>query len=410
MQILTDVPFRSGNIEHLESEMSDLHFKGRAITYSIPVIIGDIDDELNVLIHIFLINKASKKVKDLMPTAKALLLWLRWMKEHNVDPFRSPLMESYHPTKGFRQYLINRMNLMPNYEPLASSTASSYINTIRAFYEMLVSLQRVEQNEFFTYEISRAGRKRVVQSTDLAIRKRNSQTKSLNPMPRKVQEALIRCIPKRAIEYQLCTRFMKNSGLRIGEATTLSEELFDESRLAITEGSLVRGIYINSETGVKTKNDKKRELFITTTLYEDILDYLISDRYEKRLRKWKAKYGDFNKHQPIFITKSGEPFTSETYYSDWYHLKRLVKDELGTKIKHKPHDLRATFATNFLGTAMEKFPDHIESALASLRDWMGHESEETTLKYIEFLKKNDISNQIAEVMDTLISESIEGIE
>jgi integrase len=89
--------------------------------------------------------------------------------------------------------------------------------------------------------------------------------------------------------------------------------------------------------------------------------------------------------------------------SRWYSFRhRLARSAPGNVFRHKPHDLRATFATHFLRSALSCYPDQAANALGTVKYWMGHKSENTTMKYIVFLQQNQISDAVAGVMDALI--------
>ena len=95
--------------------------------------------------------------------------------------------------------------------------------------------------------------------------------------------------------------------------------------------------------------------------------------------------------------------SEKAFYSRWYSFRhRLARSAPGNVFRLKPHDLRATFATHFLRSALSCYPDQAANALGTVKYWMGHKSENTTMKYIVFLQQNQISDAVAGVMDALI--------
>jgi integrase len=132
---------------------------------------------------------------------------------------------------------------------------------------------------------------------------------------------------------------------------------------------------------------------------------LLSDEYEERLRKFRTLYGDKTKNEPVFLTREGQPYTKNAFYEPWYKFKNKIRKLMGeAPFNHKPHDLRATFGTNWLEAALNAGYAASE-ALASLKLVMGHENETTTMKYIDFHNKNDMSDEVASFMDTYADEA-----
>jgi integrase len=371
--------------------------------YTIPYILGIENHKLDALIHEYMLSKAIGHLKDLSPYARAFLHWLRWMDEMQVsDPFISTTAKLIHPSYGYKHYLTKLIQD----DGIASSTASVYANTIRQFYEWLGDQNLIDKKDFFQSELKYANGRKVI-SSNLAIRVSDKRAKSLNPFTPIEQDALRDELINSSAEFQLMIRAMKDCGLRLGECLTLPASLFDESILALCEGNLVRHLKIGPGNGVNTKFSKTREMFITITLYEAFIDYIISDSYETRLKKFRQKYGDKVKNEPVFITRDGNYFSDKAFYTHWYIFKKKVSSRLGVnKLKHKPHDLRATFGTNWLSSAINLHPNSISECLDELREWMGHESVSTTLKYAKFLSRNKISDMVAGVMDGLVLEAL----
>lgn len=305
MRIVHGVKVRVGDAKPLTNETSDLEFiRSLHRTYEIPVIVGDIDPTLWDYIHIYLLEKASQGLKDLKPTAKAFLSWLLFLQDHNIDAFSNPKMRYKHPTYGYKHHLKNRVDSVTVRDQIASSIACTYINTIKAFYEMLVGLGHVKEGDFFKYESSIIDGHRRVQSTDLSIRIRRKHGTSLNPLDTKRQHSFRSAIIELPVEYRLVSKLMINCGLRLTEACTMTTGLFREEELNSTENFLVAGIEIGPKTNVSTKFDVNREIFITTSLYEEILDYIVSKRYQGRLNKWQKIFGHAVTYEPLFITST----------------------------------------------------------------------------------------------------------
>lgn len=59
-------------------------------------------------------------------------------------------------------------------------------------------------------------------------------------------------------------------------------------------------------------------------------------------------------------------------------------------------------------SALKVTNKNTQIALDITRYYMGHKREETTLMYLKFISRSDVSNQVATVMDQFISDAIAG--
>ena len=235
MEIITGVEVRLGEISQLASSGAEPVFERGYQTCSIPVVVGEIDERLWQLIHIYLLEKASIGLKYLQPKARAFLSWLKFIQFRSIDPFASPRMRQYHPTYAYRAYLKSRVDgeVVPK---LSGSTASAYMNVIRAFYEFLIGHGFIE-GDFFKYKNKSVGGFRQVTSTDLAIRVPRKHGPSLNPLGESQFRNFLALLHKCTIEYKLLIQLMVLSGFRIEEACSVTTRVFDEESV-VYEGRL----------------------------------------------------------------------------------------------------------------------------------------------------------------------------
>ena len=402
MYILQSTRVRIGARKELQSPQEPLEFVNAnpLRSYEIPNIIGIDLHRLDVLIHQRLLTIAPDH-EDIKPEARAFLYWLKWMKQVGVgSPFVPTIALVVHPTYGFKYFL----NTEISESRISRSTAIAYLGVIRRFYIWLGDIDEVDVDEFLKPK-TKYLEGRPVQSSDLSIRGVGASSRSLNPLLDYEQETFKTVLLEQSDKLQLMLRAMRDCGLRLDECLSLPSNLFNDDVLANTDGLLVKNIYIGPENDVRTKFKKRRELFIIRTLYEAFLDYLISDEYEHLLRKFRAKYGDSIKNEPVFITRDGDPYTSKPFYTMWYAFRSELRKVLGDEaFKHKPHDLRATFGSNWLRSALNAGYTAAQ-ALAALKKVMGHESESTTMKYIRFNQENEMSDKVAGFMDEIAAKA-----
>ncbi|MGC4127507.1 site-specific integrase [Enterobacter sp.] len=411
MKIINKVPVRYGRIRLPTCQEKSLTFEPGFQTVTIPCIRGIKDQKLHRIIHCYLVEKAIRKTRDLMPTARAFLCWIRWMEQNEISAFIPSVLRYKSPSYGFREYLTSAVEG----NRIASSTASAYINIIRRFYTFLGESGEVCTENYFLQQEKYVGGDRRIVTSDLAIRISRKANRSLNPMNDVEQSVFSKELALESESFRLMLLLMKTSGLRLDEVLTLPAMLFNEDILAChpTSSGIVRGINIGPECGVHTKFGSQRELFILRSLYEQILDFTLTEAFERKRIKWCQLSSGKDQHEPLFIMSNGLRMSAKAFYSRWYCFRKRIAERMPDGcFNHKPHDLRATFATNFLRSALARYPDQAANALGTVKYWMGHKSENTTMKYIAFLQQNQISDAVADVMDTFLDEACDerGVE
>lgn len=406
MRIINNVPVRYGCIRLPTNQTTSVAFEPGFQVVTIPCIRGIKDKKLHCFIHSYLIDKAIRRSRDLMPTARAFLFWLRWMEENELSAFLPSVLRYQSPSYGFREYLTCAVEG----NRLASSTASGYINVIRRFYTFLDEQGEVSRNDFFLLQEKFTGSVRKVVTSDLAIRVTRKANRSLNPLNDAEQKTLSLVLASESESFRLMILLMKMSGLRLDEVLSLPVMLFNDVVLANHPTSdIIRGLHIGPAYGVHTKFGIQRELFILRSLYEQILDFTLTAGFERKRIKWREGSSEKEQHEPLFIMSNGLRMSARAFYSRWYSFRKRVAEKMPDGLfHHKPHDLRATFATNFLRAALDRYPGQAANALGTVKYWMGHKSENTTMKYIVFLQQNQISDAVAEVMDSVLDESVNG--
>ncbi|WP_144211778.1 site-specific integrase [Shewanella donghaensis] len=402
IDILENVPIKLGKVDILSTPSSRISMVGGHNLVHIPIVIGNFDPKLRKFINLYLISKASNGSKDLSSAAKAFQLWVRWLLAQSIDPFSFPKSKAESPTYGFRYFLLERVCEMKD---LQSSTANSYILTIKNFYEMLEEESVVKMGIFFKSKTSIVDGYRKVQSSDLAIKVDNRRDDRLNPLSLDTQSKLQGLLAKTDSQFSLLLSLMIHSGLRLGEVLSLPGQIFDENSCPNNElEKIVKGIIIGPSSGVKTKFLIERELFLTVGMLDKAINYKLSNSYLKRLKK--SVFSSDSKINvnppPLFFTINGKPFSKSAFYSAWFRMKKDYLDLYGEVFIHKPHDLRATFATNIMTFAMQIEPNNQQACLDITRYYMGHKNESTTLKYIKFTHRKKMVNEVAVVMDRLI--------
>jgi integrase len=406
INILDTVPVRLGRAIDLSSSNSRLELDGNHAIVNIPIIIGDFDSNLRNLINHYILSKASSGKKDLSSTAKAFQLWVRWLIDHDINPLIMPKSKIDSPTYGFRHYLTERI---VEHRNLSSSTANSYILVIKNFYDMLDNEDIVDKSVYYKSKVSIVDGYRKVLSSDLAIRVEKKRDDALTPLNTQTQLKLRKLLVTLDSHFALLLNLMIHSGLRLNEVLSLPESLFSEDFIPNDPSQkLINGLMIGPATGVKTKLSITRELFITSSMLELVIDYKFSNQYLIKKAKLKNSlfYNEIN--SPLFLTINGKIFSKSAFYSSWSRMKASYFDRYGEIFSHKPHDLRATFATNLIKYAMQVEPNNQQACIDITRYYMGHKNERTTLKYIKFEHRKEMADKVANIMDLFVLEALEG--
>ncbi|ASP47411.1 tyrosine-type recombinase/integrase [Cognaticolwellia beringensis] len=399
MPEIKTIECRFGVIDQLKID-DEKHTFSSPTLKKVKIISGAKDKNIERLMNIAIMEKASQ-VKESFTYAKALLSWLNFIEANNINPYKPTPLHYNSPTYGYREDLLLDVN---DKNDKKYTTASSYINYLRAFYEFLIRNKVVPQKGFFKYETASTGH-RNVQSTDLRIRKVTKHGESLNPLNQKQAKRALLVINTMGERDRLFLNLMIGSGLRSQECNTMNAELFTIENLHKDDSFLINDIEISPRVGVMTKNDTPRDLFITRPFFESIMDYLESEEYEDLLTLYKKSNKNKKGYSPLFITKTGTAFNEYNKRNVWVKFKYLYEIRFGEKLNHKPHDMRATFGTNLLKILTNEKSDVID-ALGFVKETMGHKNEAVTLRYIKYLKHSDMLNKAADILDKFANEII----
>lgn len=159
-------------------------------------------------------------------------------------------------------------------------------------------------------------------------------------------------------------------------------------------------VLVGAGTLCDTKGDRVYNLFFPAWLYAKIKNIYMNSERAKRRRSKALERRDMGEY--LFLTRDGKPFyvsktdikkkiydkavTGEAVRQFLY--KRLAgwTKEKGHKLKFTFHDLRATFAVNFLFADSDEEYDNIDlrKRLGELSVRMGHGQILTTNGYIKF--------------------------
>lgn len=215
-----------------------------------------------------------------------------------------------------------------------------------------------------------------------------------------------------AIEYCLLFLICRFTGMRKEEAASLHTGQIVKPNLNKHTMRIGIGGQYGSLTKTKDGGNKSRRTIIPTKTMQMLYEYTRSDRYSKRLAKFKAlcklkrKEGDDaffdvedgidENKEYLFISQSGKPLFTKLndINTRWNEVRATVEKKTGKKMLGVVHNLRPTFGVS-LFRALLKVKD-ADEALALVSKCFGHEDVDTTLKYLTIAQDDPTGDEIFE--------------
>ncbi|MFV3352545.1 site-specific integrase [Aeromonas veronii] len=367
------------------------------------------------------------------------------------------------------------LNQLDDSERMARTTAKAYILAVVGFYKYHLRKGYKFNNPPFELEIvtlnfqagaskMKAYTKKDVHTTDLRLSFSKSSRneggvlanyrRDLKPLTDKewalVQNILIKSkriiknvkgemrMQSLAVEYCLGFMVCRYAGLRREEMASLHRGQIVKPIVVIRDGkevfekpllSLGVGGQFGSLTKTKEAGNKSRKTIIPSMLMNALYEYTKSERYQKRL----AKFKDYCREQMvagntaifegddaidkdkdyIFISQNGIPLISRPsdFTSRWVEVRNTVNHT--SKLNHEMlgslHNLRSTFAVNLFRVLLKKMK--ADEALAIVSSYLGHEEQSTTLEYLKIAENAPSGDEIYEdVLDYLgLFDDLDGV-
>lgn len=236
------------------------------------------------------------------------------------------------------------------------------------------------------------------------------------------------------IEFCLLPMICRNTGLRREEVASLHLGQIIKPKTTIKDGKeifetpvLDLGVGDKYQSLTKTAKDsaernKSRVTKIPATLMQMLYEYTQSNRYRKRLEKFKTwckeQLDVGNTHlfegddainpklEYLFITQSGKPmFTRlQDFTSRWVEVRNTANltQGLDHTIVGSIHNLRATFAVNIFRHLLNKKDEYgnpaitPDDALDRVAALLGHEDINTTMEYLRIAQDIPSADEIYE--------------
>ena len=367
-----------------------------------------------------------------------------------------PLRKSEKITYLYRAALKNSvLNETNSKLRLARTTATAYMNAVVKFYSFYLRNGYHFNNPPFEHEVfeiqyqasgnsMNAYMSRSVYTTDLRLSfgksRRNdggvlpSSRKDLKPLSNREWEAVeeilttTRRVMKNidgemktatlSLEYCLFFLVSRYTGLRREEVASLHKGQIVKPCVSKKGMRLGVGGNYGSLTKTKNGNNKSRLTIIPTRIMLLLYEYTRSERYEKRLEKFKkfckekirandlsffnGEDGVDSDKEYLFISQTGKPLFTKLAEANvrWNEIRYTVRQNTNLEMEGTIHNLRSSFAVSLFRSLLRKTTPDI--ALALVSECLGHDDEATTLLYLKIAQDEPSGDEIYEdVLDYL---------
>ncbi|RWX57317.1 tyrosine-type recombinase/integrase [Photobacterium chitinilyticum] len=373
---------------------------------------------------------SSLTLKSIESIAKDLLSFLQWLIDNDIDwklALSEPLNDAEStleelPVWKYRSSLIDKVTK----RQLSYKTAVRRINVVRYFYEWawkyhhIVSLPfELKEKTYYPKNCKndelgdllfgmgkgptkKGGIPYFTSGLELPkkiIQPDSSPDESLQPYSLKELASLLSSTVLDNPTYALAVDLGYQLGLRASDITRLNREDI------VNPEEHSKQIFKMKLYG--SKGNKDRYLDVSRSLMCKMWNYINTDRNARLVLRWETKYGINNPSHPIplFIGRQNRRMSEKSISNIIDKVRRNQKKQDRPVIKRTFHDLRATFGTYYAKYLLEQGMK--ESAVKTrLMRAMGHNSFETTKKYLNFATDEAYGN----VMEPWVQEIYEGVE
>ncbi|GLS89077.1 hypothetical protein GCM10007916_01440 [Psychromonas marina] len=366
--------------------------------------------------------RGEDKVKDTSSIAKALLAFTRFLDSthcEQLDENGNLISPEYLTYKSLTKYeesgapwrfaeflLANcRHRNSQGNEAFALSTAKSYMNSVLGFYKWLQKCHYIknDQNHVVTHyskvtsgsnegssqhDILAHAKSKTTREIDMSnIMKMFPRTdstpahKKLKPMTVKHCSLFYEHISYLPLPFSLMFRLANETGLRIDELRH-----FPANKIGEIDTS---GLDVVPVRITETKFNKPRTIEVPVAIYEELEIYKFSKQQIKNASKRNQLIDSGNAldcTHSLFLSNKGIPYSDNTLEKYFNELRQHLKSIEPTWY-YRPHDLRSTFATNWLRTVAAEREVGYDFLMGELATLMGHSNTSITEKYVKLMNE-----------------------
>lgn len=346
-----------------------------------------------------------------------------------------PIRKSDRITYQYRKALKDAVLNDPS-ESLARTTVTAYMRSVIKFYKFHLRDGYNFPNSPFEHEVitlhfeaggtsMKAYQSKDIHTTDLRLNfpksKKNeggalpSASRELKPFTMRewneIEDILINTrrvvkniageLSSGSLSIEHCLLFLtaRYSGMRKEEVSSLHKGQVVKPDLKKFNMRIGIGGQYGSLTKTKNGGNKSRRTIIKSSVMQMLYEYTRSDRYKKRLIKFKALCEAKRKNNEdgffdavdgvdedkdyLFISESGKPmFTKLTEINTrWNEVRATVEKKTGYAVLGTVHNLRPTFGVTLFRSLL-RGGWRVDKALALVSQCFGHEDPATTQEYL----------------------------
>ncbi|WP_112070130.1 tyrosine-type recombinase/integrase [Herbaspirillum rubrisubalbicans] len=347
-------------------------------------------------------------IRTVEANALALYSYAQWLEINKTSWQHFPVRKADRCLVRFRGELIEARNN----GVLAPSTVSQRMHSVVNFYRWL-NERNLFQSEWPMWSeqkvkipiSSSAGFERTitVNTTDLKIPNRKVVGErledGLTPLAKEDRDILLRFARTNCSqELFLMLTLGFFTGMRVGtlcdlKVRTVANAIQDPSssnllRIAVGPGAM---------PSVATKFGVTGQVLLTRQHHQELMAYCHSVHRLKRERLANAENKDL-----VFLTRYGNPYArrgsdrSPAINVEMYRLRQLAF-QAGLSVLHKFHfhQSRCTFATELAQIAVSS--GNPEGAVALVKEALLHRDEQTSLKYVRFVKTSRVKRELTDI-------------
>jgi len=369
--------------------------------------------------------------KDTKTTALALLAFFRFLRIKKIKFDSLKANPRHGPIWKFRTSLLDNIKTFDkNGNELGSftiSTIKAYLIQVINYYKWLIENEFLEVSEkavpfkykwevpkhanenehFLSHIFSR--KKLKVKTTDIMKSLPKSQAcppagkvRPLSPEHLQLFENEISYLPR---DKRLMFELSYKCGLRLSEFISFSASHFV---LPLSNNETLCKIGPDID-GCATKYSKSRTISIPADLMAELYNFKLSDERHHQLNKVNFNIkADEIKHPKtrarLFISNRGMPYSVKTIEDAFSKIRKKIQLYC-PEFNYRLHDLRATYATNFLAERSKTSGLPYSYIAHELQARMGHEDFSTTEKYVKYLEINRAQENHAEALNNLAEQS-----
>lgn len=384
-------------------------------------------------------NKHFPSMSTFASVADDLAAYRRYLDERRVDWMEFPINKLTRPTYRFNAYL----KISVSAGEMSSLTAKRRMGSVIAFYRWFLdekifeaaNIPWIERDHLVRFS-DRQGfaHTKVIKTTDLVIAAPKQDDPyagtiedgaKLRPLSPQEQAYLLDALSSIGnTEMSLVHVFALLTGARIQTILTIRIKDLD---LPIPQNPDVDcRLPVGHGTGIDTKFDKQMVLHIPQWFWRQLQVYADSPR--GRNRRLRANGGDISS-QYLFLSRRGAPFyqskEDSLRFDPEAHLRHMksgqaVRQFIGERVVpyvrnvlgisgfyYRFHDLRATAGMNWTDHQLELVERGritLNDAREYVRVRLGHESAETTDRYLRFRKDLEQVRRIEESHEIYLRE------